>query len=343
MTSSQPTAHSTPARPATDGEPSPGSVVPSAIGGSRAPGVFDADAFAPLSDAVRRGPADFDAFWQVARDEALAVDPQPERVEVVSRDDDRVVTRVRLRTTDGIGLGGWLSEPATGPVTRVVVRLHGYGGAEGPHAPLDLPETAELTPVLRGLPTLGLVAGIPTTGDLHVLHGIGHRDTYVHRGCVQDAWVSVTAALRLVPGAQRVDLTGTSFGGGVGALALPLEDRVTAACLDVPSFGNHPARLETPCAGSGESVRLAALDDPGVRDVVAYFDAATAATRVRQPVLVSAARVDPVVPPVGQLSVFHALGGPRSLLLVTAGHCEYPGQEREGRTVRAACAEWLRG
>lgn len=296
----------------------------------------------PLSEEVRRGPDDFDAFWQVARDEALAVDPAPERLEVVSREGGRVVTRVSLRTTDGIELGGWLSEPAEGPVRRVLVRLHGYGGAEGPHDPLGLEATAELTPVLRGLPSLGLVEGIPLTGDLHVLHGIEHRDTYVHRGCVQDAWVAVTAALLFVPGAERVDLTGVSFGGGIGALALPLETRVTAACLDVPSFGNHPVRLETPCAGSGESVRLAALDDPGVREVVAYFDAATAAGRIRQPVLVSAAREDPVVPPVGQVSVFSGLGGPRSLLLLTAGHMEYPEQEREARLMRAAYVEWLR-
>lgn len=302
----------------------------------------DSDLVVPVSDAVRRGPDDFDAFWQVARDEAMAADPAPQRVEVVSREGGRVVTRVSLRTTDGIELGGWLSEPADGPVRRVLVRLHGYGGAEGPHDPLGLDATAELTPVLRGLPTLGLVDGIPSTGDRHVLHGIGHQDTYVHRGCVQDAWVAVTAALRLVEGAERVDLTGVSFGGGIGALALPLETRVTAACLDVPSFGNHPVRLETPCDGSGESVRLAALDDPGVRDVVAYFDAATAAVRVRQPVLVSAARVDPVVPPVGQVSVFSALGGPKSLLLLSAGHMEHPDQEREARVLRAASVEWLR-
>lgn len=339
MSSAQPAVHS----PTTSTETVPGARSAPVSGTSPASlGAFDADDFPPLGEAVLRGPDGFDAFWQVARDEALAVNPQAERVEVLSREDGRVVTRVRFRTTDGIELGGWLSEPAEGPVRRVVVRLHGYGGAEGPHDPLDLAEAAELTPVLRGLPTLGLVDGIPTTGDLHVLHGIAHRDTYVHRGCVQDAWVSVTVALRLVPGAQRVDLTGSSFGGGIGALALPLEDRVTAACLDVPSFGNHPARLETPCAGSGESVRLAALDDPSVRDVVAYFDAATAAARVRQPVLVSAARVDPVVPPVGQLSVYYALGGPRSLLLLTAGHSEYPEQEREGRLMRAAYAEWLR-
>ena len=339
MSSAQPTVHS----PTTSTETVPGARSAPVSGTSPASlGAFEADDFPPLGEAVLRGPDGFDAFWQVARDEALAADPQAERVEVLSREDGRVVTRVRFRTTDGIELGGWLSEPAEGPVRRVVVRLHGYGGAEGPHDPLDLAEAAELTPVLRGLPTLGLVDGIPTTGDLHVLHGIAHRDTYVHRGCVQDAWVSVTAALQLVPGAQRVDLTGSSFGGGIGALALPLEDRVTAACLDVPSFGNHPARLETPCAGSGESVRLAALDDPSVRDVVAYFDAATAAARVRQPVLVSAARVDPVVPPVGQLSVYYALGGPRSLLLLTAGHFEYPEQERAGRLMRAAYAEWLR-
>jgi cephalosporin-C deacetylase len=296
-----------------------------------------------LTGELLRGPEDFDAFWRAARDEAAGVDPAPRRVEVLRRNTREVVTRVAFRTTDGLTLGGWLREPAEGAVDRVLVRLHGYGGSGGPVEALGLPRTAELSPVLRGLPALGLVDGIPPGAAEHVLHGIGHRETYVHRGCVQDVWLAVTAACRLQPsGADRVGLTGTSFGGGIGALALPLESRIEAACLEVPSFGNHPERLRTPCAGSGEAVRLAARADPSVRATVAYFDAATAAARVTRPVLIAAARHDPVVPPVGQFAVFHALGGPKALLALTAGHREHPGRAAEDRLTHAAFAQWLR-
>ncbi|MEW2516520.1 acetylxylan esterase [Actinacidiphila alni] len=308
-----------------------------------APVAADAPYDGRVTEELLRGPEDFDAFWQAARDEAAGVDPAPRRVEVLHRNAREVVTRVAFRTTGGLTLGGWLREPADGAVDRLLVRLHGYGGSGGPPEALGLPHTAELSPVLRGLPELGLVDGIPPVAAEHVLHGIGRRETYVHRGCVQDVWLAVTAACLLQPsGAGRVGLTGSSFGGGIGALALPLESRAEAACLDVPSFGNHPERLRTPCAGSGEAVRLAARADPSVRRTIAYFDAATAAARVTRPVLIAAARHDPVVPPVGQFAVFRALGGPKALLALTAGHLEHPGRAAEERLTRGAFAQWLR-
>ncbi len=307
------------------------------------PLVSDAPYDGRLTEELLRGPDGFDGFWQAARDEVTGLDPAPERVEVVHRDERAVITRIRYRTTGGLTLGAWLREPADGVVDRILIRLHGYDGSVAPLDAIDLPRTAELLPVLRGLPALSLVDGVPSVSSQHVLHGIAHPDTYVHRGCVQDVWLAVTAASLLAPaGAGRVGLTGGSFGGGIGALALPLEDRVQAACLDVPSFGNHPERLRTPCTGSGEAVRLAAEVDPSIREVVAFFDSATAAARIRQPVLVAAARQDPAVPPVGQFAVFQALPGPKSLLALTAGHQEHPGQASEGQLMRATYAQWFR-
>ena len=56
--------------------------------------------------------------------------------------------------------------------------------------------------------------------------------------------------------ARRLDYMGISFGGGIGALALPWDERFHRAHLNVPSFGHHPLRLTLPepdTTGSGSN------------------------------------------------------------------------------------------
>lgn len=45
----------------------------------------------------------------------------------------------------------------------------------------------------------GLVPGIPTLSDQHVLHGIASGETYVVGECVADLWCAATSLLELVP------------------------------------------------------------------------------------------------------------------------------------------------
>ena len=57
-------------------------------------------------------------------------------------------------------------------------------------------------------------------------------------------------------------------------------------------------------------------------------DAATAARYMKQPVHCACALFDPTVPPAGQFAVYNALGGPKQLFVLTAGHHPYR-EERE--------------
>ena len=173
----------------------------------------------------------------------------------------------------------------------------------------------------------GPVDGIPDRADGHVLHGIGSRDTYAIGDCVADLWCAASALQELVPELAGAGLgyLGESFGGGLGALALPWDERFAAAQLTVPTFGNHPLRLTLPCVGSGESVRGYHAGHPEVTEVLRYFDAATAATFLERPTLVGAALFDPSVPPPGQFAVYNALAGERELLVAAAGHFVHRG------------------
>lgn len=55
----------------------------------------------------------------------------------------------------------------------------------------------------------------------------------------------------------------------------------------------------------------------------------TAARWIRVPVLVAGALFDPAVPPPGQFAVYNALGGPKELHVLTAGHFEHAGRAEE--------------
>ncbi|MEV4972657.1 acetylxylan esterase [Streptomyces scopuliridis] len=316
-----------------------------------------------LTIAAPAPPDGFDTFWRDRYEAALRVRTAPA---VGPQEDERDGFRifgVSFTSVGGLRLGGWLVLPSEGPVRHGFVIGHGYGGRQEPgrDVPLPLPGGAAILPCVRGLGSRSRRPGIPGDADRHVLHGIESRDTYVIGDCVADLWCAASALLELVPelvtdpapervtdpapdlapdlvptGGARLGYAGESFGGGLGALALAWDDRFACGRLTVPTFGNHPLRLTLPCAGSGEAVRAHRRDHPGVMDVLPYFDAATAASRIRVPMLVAPAVFDPSVPPPGQFAVYNALAGPRELHVLTAGHFDHAGSEREERELRAA-------
>jgi cephalosporin-C deacetylase len=288
-------------------------------------------------------PDDFAEFWRGRREGARGVAPDPVMRESETRlDADLQIYDVTFATTDGLRLGGWLALPADGAVNRGLVVGHGYGGREAPIAEVPVDHAAVLFFCSRGEPARSLTPDIPSVTADHVLHGIASRDTYVHGGCAADVWCAVSALTALIPAAAgRIDYLGGSFGGGIGALAVPWDERIQASCLRVPSFGHHPLRLTMPCLGSGESVRRYVGEHPEAVEVLRYFDAATAATFTTTPTHVAAALADPSVPPPGQFAVHNALAGPQELFVLTAGHSEYPGQATEEAAMLASQRKFL--
>lgn len=291
-----------------------------------------------LEDLLRVGapdePADFAAFWRARHAAAMSTKPQP-----VLRDtgQDRGPWRVfdwSYTSTGETTIRGWALLPLTGPVRRAFLIGHGYSGREAPDFDLEFPDSALFFPCFRGLGR----SWHPHISDeprWHVLHDIQNRDRYVIAGCVEDLWCGVTSVLRLFPGlAGHVGYLGISFGGGVGALAIPWDDRIRRAHLNVPTFGNHPLRLQLATTGSAASIQHFVGKCPEAPSVLRYYDAAVAARHITIPVHCACALFDPAVAPAGQFAIFNALAGPKELFLLTAGHHMYPAQEEEVRELR---------
>lgn len=277
-----------------------------------------------LSIAPPLPPPDFADYWKRRYDAALSVAPRPRIQDNGGMLRGHVVHDLYYSSTGGVEIGGWLLTPANGKVSRGLIVGHGYGGRNAPDEPLDLDEIVLLFPCFRGLGRSPL-ENVSQNPYHHVLYGIQNRESYILGGCVEDLWLAVSALLELFPAVSgRVGYSGSSFGGGIGALAAPWDRRIRRMHLQLPTFGHQALRLTLPCTGSGESVRAFQRNhDFNVMETLAYYDAASAARFLSIPTLVAAARFDPVVPPPGQFAIYNAIPeGLRRLLVLEAGHCQ---------------------
>lgn len=297
------------------------------------------DLAALLEIAAPAEPVDFTTFWQNLHAQARSVTVAPAWREIPSPQRRTRVFEVEFTSLDGVRINGWLTRPRDGFVERGVVVSHGYGGRDGPDFRLPFARAALLFPCARGI-SRSARPDIPGNPDAHVLHGIQRRETYVHAGCAADTvWCAASALLELFPtAARRLDYLGISFGGGIGALALPWDGRFRRAHLNVPSFGHHPLRLSLPCVGSGEAVRRYQRRTGRALETLRYFDAAVAARHLRIPVHVAAARFDPAVPPPGQFAIYNALAGSKELFPLQAGHFDHAGTGAEDARLLDALA-----
>jgi cephalosporin-C deacetylase len=245
------------------------------------------------------------------------------------------------QSTGGMRIGGWVLVPTGQPIRRGFVIGHGYGGREAPDLDLPFDDAVLFFPCARGI-SRSRCAGLPEAPNEHVLWGIDDRQRYVLGGCVDDLWVAVTALLELFPAAAgRVAYLGVSFGGGVGAMAVPWDERIGSAHYNVPSFGHQPLRLTLPTVGSGEAVRWYRQQHGHVPETLLYYDAAVAAGFTRVPVHVAAALFDPAVAPPGQFAIYNALPGDKRLFVLDAGHFDYGRRAEQERMLLADLEQFL--
>jgi len=269
-------------------------------------------------------PDDFVPFWQARYQLALALDPRQRITYCAWSHPDFECYDLNYRSTDAFEIGGWALIPKHAPVTRGVIVGHGYGGREGPDFHLPIPNAVFLFPCFRGL-SRSRRWPISDNPAYHVLHDIDNKDRYILGGCVEDLWVAVSALLAMFPAvAGHVGYLGISFGGGIGALALPWDRRIQRAHLNVPSFGDHPRRLKLPTWGSAAALQNYQREHGHILDTLRYYDAAVAARYIEAPVHVAAALADPVVTPPGQFSIYNALPREKRLFVFDMGHADYP-------------------
>jgi cephalosporin-C deacetylase len=268
-------------------------------------------------------PDGFEAFWQSRYTSVSILDPRLQLRPSDTDHKDFEVYDIRYQSSGGIEIGGWLLVPKNMPVKCGVVVGHGYGGRDEPDFNLPIQDAVFMFPCFRGLSRSRCLT-ISDDPNCHVLHNIENREDYVLGGCVDDLWLAVSALLSLFPEvAGHIAYLGTSFGGGVGALALPWDSRIQCAHFNVPSFGNQPLRLQLPTWGSAAAIQAYQREHCHILATLSYYDAAVAAQYVQVPVHVAAALLDPVVAPPSQFSIYNALPHTKALFVLEKGHADY--------------------
>jgi cephalosporin-C deacetylase len=276
----------------------------------------------------------FDDFWIERYRHAVTVDPQPKFRRSRINHPDWHVLDVSYTSTGAFQIGGWLLLPRDGTVRRGLVVGHGYGGRDLPDFDLPVKETAMLFPCFRGL-SLSACPPIPADPGGHVLHGIESPDSYIIGGCVDDLWIAVSALVALYPWlAGHIGYSGISFGGGIGALAIPFDSRIDRGHLVVPTFGHRPLWLTLPTVGSAQSVQAYQKKQGSVLETLRLFDAASAAARIKVPMLTATALFDPAVAPPCQFAVANALPKFNEIFILDAGHFDYVGGSEQNALLR---------
>jgi len=285
-----------------------------------------------LAVKTPKEPKDFDCFWQKRYQKALTVDPQPQTKIIHEDRQGWRVFDIRYTSTDHFPIRGWLLLPTSGLIKRGFIIGHGYGGRDEPDFHLPFKDAALLFPCFRGL-ALSAQPAISSEPNWHVLHDINQKDRYILGGCVEDVWLAVSAMLSLFPLlAGHLGYLGVSFGGGIGALALAWEPRISKGHLNAPTFGYQPLRLRLPTNGSAGSVQqYYRMHKKQTLKVLRYYDAALAAKRIAMPMLCACAKFDPCVAPPGQFAIHNALAREKQLFILDAGHHNYPNQVQQER------------
>jgi cephalosporin-C deacetylase len=286
-------------------------------------------------------PMGFSAFWEARYVRAMKLDPHQHLKPSGNLHPDYACYDLRYRSTDNFEIGGWALIPKYKAITRGVIVGHGYGGRNGPDFDLPISGAALLFPCFRGL-SRSRCPPISENPSYHVLHNIDKRDHYIIGGCVEDLWLAVSALLKLFPAtAGRLAYLGISFGGGIGALALPWDSRIQRGHFNVPSFGNHPLRLQLPTWGSAAAVQDYQQRHGNILETLKYYDAAVAAQNIQVPVHLAAALADPVVASPGQFSIYNALPSEKKLFVLDRGHSDYPGQAAQKKALLSELQEFF--
>lgn len=272
-------------------------------------------------------PANYGEFWRAKYQAAMAMPVTLSLSSNALTHPAYNVSDVTFTSTNNMRIGGWLLTPKDGEIDKGIIVGHGYGGRDAPDFDVPIAKAAILFLGFRGL-SRSRCAGISDNPALHIINHIDDSEHYILRGCIEDLWLAATGLLALFPQvAHHLGYLGSSFGGGIGAMALAWDERFKRAALHVPSFGYQSLRLRLPTTGSGAAVQTYNRDHRNLMATLQYYDAAFAARHIRIPMHFAIATFDPVVAPPGQFAIYNATSTDKQLFILDAGHFEYPHQK----------------
>ena len=310
--------------------------------------IFGIDPFKIVSAPDKQ--ADFDQFWQTAKDQLAAVDMNAKLTEIADKSSaKRKVYLVEMYSVpDGLSgepvlVRGYYCEPQDGQKHPVIMHYYGYD-TQGSKAKCECPaggssDYAEFYLSHRGQYLNNRPAGtnpgvdeatVNIYGDWFSYH-FGDKDSWYYRGAFMDVVQSIRfMATRETSDMSKLFAEGSSQGGALTYAAAALSDYpFSAIAANVAFLGDYADAMDIGGLAAETAKRCkGSMSDEEMLAFLSYFDTKNLTPRISCAVLGSSGLQDDVCPPRTNVVPFNNLATPESekeyLFGPEMGH-SYPG------------------
>lgn len=273
-------------------------------------------------------PADFDAFWATALEQARKVDLKPRFTPLPDQSTDDVeVSMVSWQfARNGCRMYGVLATPKGEGPFPAVIQYPGAGVyAIGPNLQFARRGLICLSVEIHGIPTnlpSNLYSDLGAGAlNLYSLQNINDRDSYYYRRVIQGAVTAVDLVLSLPSCNGDVAVYGGSQGGYLSTVVAALHPSVKFASIHYPAMSDHVAYAKGSSGSWPHALKGQKLRSPEVINTLAYYDTVNFARRLDKPCIVAFGFNDLTCSPTACYSVYNAIQSPKTLVTAPlAGH-----------------------
>jgi len=287
-------------------------------------------------------PADFDQFWQKAKDELAKVAPNFKLTPLPKQNtDNREVFLIEMQSLDNYTIRGFMTVPKTNNKSRkfaVLLGLPGYQVSLDPMLGLDN-DLAIITLNVRGQ---GNSRGeIDTRRDEYIFHRVEDKNKYVMRGVIMDC-VRCIDFIYSRPNLihDNILVSGGSMGGYLALAIAGVDKRVNLCSAQNPilcDIRGMVGEVDWPIT----SFRKYVATQPGftmdkLLNNLDYYDGKNFAPSITCPTLMGIGLLDPFAPPANEYATYNLLAGKKRILVYKnlAHEITEKYKELEGRWMR---------
>ena len=279
-----------------------------------------------------KNPADFDAFWQTAIDEArqtpLHVDCK--KVEAYETDETDMYL-LKIKTDKRHSIYGYLSKPKAKshePKAKYPVVLCPPGAgiktikepmrnlyyAKNGFIRLEM-EIHGLNPEMTDEQFKEITSAFDYENG-YLTNGLDNKDNYYMKH-VYVACVRALDYLCSLPDwdGRHVFVQGGSQGGALSLITAGLDTRVTACVANHPALADMAGYLDNRAGGYPHFNRLNGMLTPQKVETMAYYDVVNFARRIQCPVYLTWGYNDNVCPPTTSYIVWNLISAPKESLM----------------------------
>lgn len=264
-------------------------------------------------------PADFDAFWQTAKDELAKVAPKFKVTPMPERDTkERNVFLIEMQSLGDMTIRAWMTVPKEkNRKFSVLIGLPGYQNNLQPILGMD-EDLAIITLNVRGQ---GNSRGpIDTRRDEFIFYHIEDKEKYVMRGVIMDCLRSIDFVLSQ-PNLKHDNIlvSGGSMGGYLALATASLDKRVKLCSAQNPilcDVHNMNGEVTWPINDIKKYVAI----QPGLtlEKVISnldYYDGKNFADNIHCSTIMGIGLLDPYAPPANEFATFNSIPGHKRILV----------------------------